>query len=37
MVKDVLSVITIYSAKLYGQRSHKNKVIVDTNKELFKQ
>ena len=35
LVEDVLSIITVYSAKLYGSRSHKNKVINDTNKKLF--
>lgn len=35
LVDDVLSIITVFSAKLYGSRSHKNKEIVDTNKKLF--
>lgn len=35
LVDDVLSIITVFSAKLYGSRSHKNKTIVDTNKLLF--
>ena len=35
LVEDVLSVITVYSSKLYGSRSHKNKKIIETNKELF--
>ena len=35
LVDDVLSVITEFSAKLYGQRSHKNKQIVEQNKALF--
>lgn len=35
LVEDVLAIITVYSAKLYGSRSHKNKTIVDTNKSLF--
>lgn len=35
LVQDVLSVITVFSAKLYGKRSHKNEKIVNTNKEFF--
>lgn len=35
LVEDVLSIITVYSAKLYGSRSHKNKKIMETNKQLF--
>lgn len=34
-VNDVLEVITHFSSKLYGQRSHKNKHIIETNKNLF--
>lgn len=37
LVDDVLSVITVFSAKLYGSRSHKNKKIVEENKKLFKE
>ena len=36
LVEDVLSIITVYSAKLYGSRSHKQKVIQDENIKLFK-
>ena len=36
LVEDVLSIITVFSSKLYGSRSHKNKSIVEKNKELFK-
>ena len=36
LAKDVLSVITVYSAKLYGKRSHHNEKIIKTNQELFK-
>lgn len=36
LVDDVLSVITEFSAKLYGSRSHKNKKIIDESKKLFK-
>lgn len=35
LVEDVLSIITVFSAKLYGSRSHKNKKIVDGAKVLF--
>lgn len=35
LVDDVLSIITVFSAKLYGSRSHKNKSIIEKNKELF--
>lgn len=35
LVQDVLSVITVFSAKLYGSRSHKNKTIVDKAKKIF--
>ena len=36
LAEDVLSVITVYSAKLYGKRSHHNEKIIKTNQELFK-
>lgn len=35
LVEDVLSIITVYSAKLYGQRSHKQLKIEEENKKLF--
>lgn len=35
LVDDVLSVITVFSAKLYGKRSHKNQEIVSENKKMF--
>ena len=35
LVEDVLSVITVFSAKLYGSKSHKNKNIVDNAKKMF--
>jgi len=35
LVEDVLSIITVFSAKLYGSRSNKNKKIVEDNKTLF--
>lgn len=37
LVDDALSIITVFSAKLYGSRSHKNKSIVEKAKELFKE
>ena len=36
LVEDVLSVITVFSSKLYGSRSHKNKTIIKENKKMFK-
>lgn len=35
LVEDVLSVITVFSAKLYGSRSHRTKKIKETNQALF--
>lgn len=35
LVEDVLSVITVFSARLYGSRSHKTKQILDVNKKMF--
>jgi putative resolvase len=37
LVEDVLYVITVFSARLYGSRSHKNKNIVDSAKKMFKE
>ena len=37
LVEDVLSVITVFSAKLYGSRSHKTKKIIDANKQLLRE
>lgn len=37
LVQDVLSVITVFSEKLYGSRSHKNKAIVNGAKKLFEE
>lgn len=36
LVEDVLSIITVFSAKLYGSRSHKNRKTVEKAKEMFK-
>ena len=35
LVDDVLSIITVFYAKLYGKRSHKNEKVIKANKELF--
>lgn len=35
LTEDVLSIITVFSARLYGSRSHKNKKIIETNEKLF--
>lgn len=37
LVEDVLSVITVFSAKLYGSRSHKSKKIIATNQALLRE
>jgi putative resolvase len=37
LVEEVLSVITVFSARLYGSRSLKTKKITETNKKLFKE
>lgn len=37
MVEDVLSIITVFSSRLYGKRSHKNQKIINENKKLFKE
>lgn len=37
LVEDVLSIITVFSAKLYGSRSHKNKKVLDESIKLFKE
>lgn len=36
LAKDVLEIITVFSARLYGSRSHKNKQIVEQLKEVAK-
>jgi putative resolvase len=33
LAKDVLEIITVFSARLYGSRSHKNKKMIDQMKE----
>lgn len=37
LVEDVLTVITVFSAKLYGKRSHQNAKIIKESQELFSQ
>ena len=37
LTEDVLSIITVFSAKLYGSRSHKAKKITEELKKEFKQ
>ena len=34
LAKDVLEIITVFSARLYGSRSHKNKKIVEELREI---
>ena len=36
LADDVLEIITVFSARLYGSRSHKNKKIVEQLKEVAK-
>jgi excisionase family DNA binding protein len=36
LVEDVLSIITVFSSRLYGSRSHKSKQITLENEKLFK-
>lgn len=36
LANDVLEIITVFSARLYGSRSHKNKVLVEQLKEVAK-
>lgn len=35
LVEDVLSIITVFSAKLYGSRSHKNRKVVESAQKIF--
>jgi len=34
LAKDVLEIITVFSARLYGSRSHKNKQLIDDLKKV---
>jgi predicted site-specific integrase-resolvase len=36
LVKDMLAIVTSFSGKLYGMRSHKKKRIVENVKEALK-
>jgi len=35
LVEDVLSIITVFSSKLYGSKSHKSKTVLETANKLF--
>jgi excisionase family DNA binding protein len=35
LAEDVLAIITVFSARLYGSRSHKNKSIIEQSKKMF--
>lgn len=35
LVDDVLSIITVFSSRMYGKHSHKTKRILDDNQKLF--
>ena len=37
LAQDVLEIITVFSARLYGSRSHKNKKLVETLQEVAKE
>ena len=37
LVQDVLEIITVFSARLYGSRSHKNRKLVETLREAAEQ
>ena len=37
LAKDVLEIITVFSARLYGSRSHKNKQVMDRLREVAKE
>ena len=36
LAQDVLEIITVFSARLYGSRSHKNKALVKELREVLK-
>jgi len=37
LAQDVLEIITVFSARLYGSRSHRNKQIVEHLREVAKE
>jgi putative resolvase len=37
LAQDVLEIITVFSARLYGSRSHKNRKLVETLREAAEQ
>jgi putative resolvase len=36
LAKEVLEIITVFSARFYGSRSHKNKIIIEQLKDISK-
>jgi predicted site-specific integrase-resolvase len=36
LASDVLEIVTVFSARMYGARSHKNKKLIDGVKEAVK-
>jgi len=36
LVQDMLEIITVFSARLYGSRSHKHKILMDCMQEVTK-
>ena len=37
MVEDILSIITVFSSRLYGKRSHRNQKIIEENRKMFRE
>jgi putative resolvase len=37
LAKEVLEIITVFSARLYGSRSHKNQIIIEPLKDISKE
>ena len=37
LAQDVLEIITVFSARLYGSRSHKNRKLIETLREVAEQ
>jgi predicted site-specific integrase-resolvase len=37
LAQDVLEIITVFSARLYGSRSHKNRKLVESLREVAEQ
>ena len=36
LAEDIITIITVFSARMYGKRSHKNKQIIQQSKEMWK-